>query len=311
MDMGKVKAKAKPKLVKAENGGKNGSVSLAPGIVLMDLDVSVWGAKAPLTPGDLGLEASSVPDDFYLGHRALIDKEIMRQARTREGRGRRILEKYGFAFPIGQTRAVPMAVIPSVEAELAEERKQFEAWVSQFVGTDYPALRDMYIKKHGEEVRKFFPTPEELRSRFGYEWVAIQVSVPTGNDENAAKVRARIETWVDDIAKALRAAATDTFTKIAGRLDNLHVAPSLCDRDLERLRNVVARLRSLNFLDDQAVETNLLSAKKLLDGLTAGEVRKDEAVAAQMKKALTSIVDGINAVSVDEVTAAYKRKLRI
>lgn len=304
----KVARRAKVNLTKQQNGGNGGAVSLAPGIVLMDLDVSVWGAKAPLTPEDLGLEENKIPDDFYLGHRALIDKAIMASARTVEGRGRRILKKYGFAFPIGQTRAIPSTMIATVEAELSQEKQRFDAWVTTFVQNEYPELKAAYIKKHGQEVAKLFPTPGELADRFSYEWIAIQVSLPNGNGENAAKVRARIESWVDDIAKALRAAATETFTKVAARIDKW---PRLSDRDLERLRTVVERLRSLNFLDDSAVEKSLVAAKNILNELGTGEFRKDEAVAAQMKTALASIVEGINSLSVDQVTATYKRKLRI
>jgi len=289
--------------------GANGStVNLTANIILMDLDVGVWGARKALTPQDLGKDPDDIPEEFYLGHKALIPRAALKPARTFEGRGRAILEKCGYVFPIGQTRAIPVGVIEEVEVELAKVRADFEEWLDEEFLPKYQTYLDAYVAKFGEENRRLFPTRDAVRSKFTFDWVCVTISVPKGNDDNALKVRKRIESWVDQVAEEYQTAAAQVFEVVAERLER---GGPISDRTFDRMKKAVNRLRSINFLDFEQVESALKDAQKLLETYTADGIKTDVDAKAAMQKALGKIVTEIKDASLEEVTTAYKRKLRI
>ena len=292
----------------SNGNGHNASAILSNDLVLIDLDVSVWGARKALTPEDLDKKPSEIPDIYYLGHKTLVPKESLKQGRALEGRGRSVLERYGFRFPIGMTRAVPVAVLPEVEAALEEVKQEFEAWADTFE-TDFPALKEATIAEHGEELRPLYPDAATVRSKFRFDWVIVNVSVPEGNSENAAKVKAKIESWVDEIAVEFRQTAAEVFDTVTKKLER---GEMVTEFSFNAVRRAIDRLRAINFLNDQTVEAQLAKAKEALSKFSAEGCRTDPLVRESARAALTTVVKEIkNVGDVNEITGGFKRKLRI
>ena len=292
----------------AKNGG---SVDLSDSVVLMDLDVSVYSARKALTPEDIGKTKADIPEEFYLGHQALLPKCALKFGRTLENRGRSVLDKYGSIFPVGQTRAIPLAVLPQVEAELADLQKKFVEWFEDTLLPKYPEYLEAMVAKFGEQLRKFYLTEKALRDRFAYEWVTINISLPKGNDENAKKVRGRIEAWVDQVALDLRSAASETLSTLASNLgsDKPAAIASISDSRMKKIRETLNRIRSCNFISDAKMDSILDEAEKLLEKKDTADLRSDEKSRHSMRAALGKLVDSLKGGEVAAVTTAFKRKL--
>jgi len=287
----------------------NGSV-LTSDVVLMDLNVSVWTGRVKLNPEDIGKTASEIPEDFYLGHKALVPKKVVKKIKGMESRGRSVLEKWGYSFPIGQTRAIPVGVVPEVVKRLQAVKDEFDGLAEEFAA-NFLTYREATIEKYGEALRPFYPSESSVRGRFSFDWVMVTIKLPhgEGTDENAAKVKKVVEGWIDEIGVQMRDAASSIFAKVA---DKLAKSEAVSERSFNSIRKSIERFRAINFLKDATVESKLREAMDLLNANNAADCRENPTVAASLGSALNTIMGQIADTSdLDAVTGGYKRRLRL
>jgi len=67
--------------------------------IVVDLTISVWGARAKLKPQDLGFADVDIPELIKLGHKDLMKKAYLSKINSVIGRAWDYLYKHSFAFP--------------------------------------------------------------------------------------------------------------------------------------------------------------------------------------------------------------------
>ena len=133
--------------------------------VIVDLSVSVWRAIAKLNPEEVGLEKSEVPDQVYLGHKALMKREFFRETKSITFKAGSWLYQHSWSFPVGQCRFVSYATLPKLLEKMREAEVNFNAAVDRMVGEYGPRRAEMieiFSKMFDEMLEKIYPNGHEL-----------------------------------------------------------------------------------------------------------------------------------------------------
>jgi len=159
-----------------------------------------------------------------------------------------------------------------------------------------------------------------LRSRFYFGWTFFEMAMPEGIraeltedlkldrlknawDDSQREVSRRLDKWVDDVGAAMRKEILNTCKSMKDSLDEGKV---IRESTLDRARETVRRLRSMNFIGDIQVEEMVNDLSKSLPGNSERDI---PAVALAFKGSLESIVKEAGDLSdISESTGEYKRR---
>ena len=284
------------------------TILLKEDLILVDLDVSVWGARERLAPADLDKAPQEIPDNVVLGHKKLLPPNALHEITSLRSQSRTVLERYGYRFPIGQARAVPVGVLSTVEEKLNTLQAQFTGAVEAFLSL-YPSHQDSMLSQYPRELQPSdYLMPDDVRRAFRFQWVAVNIALPT-DPENAKKVRERLDTWIDEIAQEFRVTAAGVFNTVREKLQKGEL---VSQASFNAITRAIERLQQINFLQDHTVEAQLQTAREILQAYSAKDCREAPSVAQTVRTTLDSLVGEIRDTSdIDIVTGAFKRKLRL
>jgi len=307
--------------------------------VVMDLTISVWGARAKLNPEDLGFK--EVPEIVKLGHKELMKKERLAKISTIVSQAWAYLYNHSFAFPFGDARFVPATLIEEVIAKENEFKALFEAAVNDFVEhyEEYRAemiskwneafseilmKQDDFVSQHKKQMllRKLdekYPNVYKLQGKFGFDLSIFEVSTPmfsslsqreakdgavehqTEEAIYAKKVSEKLDTFLDDVVDKLRKMILDTVSHVGDMSD----AGNLGGRTVKAFLRFADSFRKLDFVGfdvDQQIEA--LSQK--LSGAKKSDFT-DKEFKEELQKDLTEIHDKV--VNADVILGRFKRTI--
>ena len=178
--------------------------------VIGDLSISIWGSWSKLHPEELGL--SEIPEQIYLGHKNLMDRDYFGRINSVASRAFGYLHRYTFAFPFGDARFISYRLVPDVVEHMKQCRTEFEDAVDEFVANYQERKQKMLIKfreifgemlmkKHVatglvggldksfsgmdsavedmvDKLEKKYPTMSQLRRKFKFDFVVFEISTP-------------------------------------------------------------------------------------------------------------------------------------
>lgn len=194
---------------------------------LVDVNVSYWSGAKALTPDDLGLDPSTLPEAYRLGKKFLIPSEVIRNFRSVEAKARRTVEENSFQFPIGHARFVPKKKFPKVIETLKELHTQYETLVEDLVANyekyraemlpvyktaaetafdvstptgvqtfsieDREAAKTAFVDLFLKRIEAYYPVAETLRARFSLAWDVYEVAMPLLKKGDAGLIIAKGE----------------------------------------------------------------------------------------------------------------------
>jgi|GEM_PF-3561856 len=314
--------------------------------VVVDLTFGMWGAATKLNEEDLGLE--NVPSDkISLGHKKLIKKERLEKASSIIVEARNVLARNSFAFPFGDARFVPYARLNHVVEKMNEfEKEYFKARdeIAEELESDrlemlkeYEETFEKLLKQRNglsdserqdqkqsllAQLRKKYPSKEELKSKFRFEFVIFEVQSPEFKSITGAqaldkveevkelekvyreKVAKKLDAFLEDVVSTLKGRILDIVTRLSNRVENDNVKMS----SVNSFKRFAESFRQLDFMDldvDRAISS---LEKKLAD------VEKKDLSDVAFKQALAEELDKVkeaaNSVDISKVMGRFKRNLR-
>lgn len=301
--------------------------------VLIDLGISYWRGKRPLSAQDLGVEPEDVPEIFSLGRKLVIPKEAVARFDRVQARAYYLIDQFTFPFPTGRSRFVPYSVLPQVLEELKELRGRFEQEIDRFLDK-YDEYRQQMVEKypeHREALERGYTPAKELRKRFHFTQALYEVSLPKNIrfkavDERDARAdadarrlalvqaeesyrkefQAQIDQFLSSSVGNLRATVGTAVVQLAERIKK---GDLITKQSLDTVRRAIDRFRDLNFAGDSEVESKLTELEALMP------TSKDKFNEAEFKQAFQTSLDSalstITESDISKVTGEYKRRVRL
>lgn len=290
--------------------------------VLIDIDIYWWKGWTHLTANDIDKEESDIPDIIKLGSKRMLDNAVFKELQVIDSRSRVLIDKYSYPFMISTVRFVPYTVLPELLEELTQLQKAFNAFVENFIFT-YDLNKQNFLAKYPQyedKLKDRYPTAWELRSRFLYTWQLFEMQIPQDIkaemiDENQVaalqdawsdsrnKVEERLNSWVETVAKLMR---KEIVTICKNMKDSLDEGKIVRASTLERARDTVKRLRSMNFIEDEGIEEVLNSLESQIPQDWDREVPE---IMNAFSGTLKSTMDEMGTLSdVNTETGKYRRR---
>lgn len=311
--------------------------------ILVDVNIRAWTGSLALTPSDLGLKETEVATAYHLGRKFLIPEEVIREFKTLDGRARHAVERASFPFPIGATRFMPRVRFEKVEEELLEIRRDYmaqvdsliehyeeykakmipvyqqaseQAWSKQQsagVQTQSPEelekAKTEYLETFMTKIRAAYPTADYLRGCYSLTWDVFKVAPSEEDAKYNQQIKDKMESFIGDVVTSLRQETIDLCTKIS---TNIAGGKVVRGKTLNSIKNFIERFKSLNFIGDATIETQLESLKKEFLDVHTSESMETAEVQVELQrrlKDLANVAGSFNDVSA--ITGLYKRKVRL
>jgi Protein of unknown function (DUF3150) len=301
--------------------------------ILLKLDVTVWTGSAALSAPDLGLDPGTIAAHYTLGRKRLVPKAALDPIVTIVRQARYALESLSHALPDG-SRFVLEAATPEVEAQLTRARERFGAAVEAFFAAfprwraemapewdaaaraawetaGCPGEAAPFVAAFLARVEAAYPTTEALRRKFDFFWWAYTLRLAGGDRvelagvadaERArraadaayrAEVEARVASALERNLAGFRAQVAEACRTVLA-----HIASDRPVREgaLARLRRTIRRFRALNFVEDDALESQLAAFERAcLEGLDPAAVSQAPDLRATLAAGLQAVVEAATA----------------
>lgn len=301
---------------------------------LVQVHVAKWSMACRLSKEDLDI-TEAVPSFIKLGNKMLIKQEVFSKFCAIEGKARKFLTDNSHAFPIAQAHFVPRKKLIKVVDTLNEFKVEYNKLTEEFL-TNYDTYKEEMLTSfdaYRGKLETFYPPLEHIRSKFGFDLSIFEIALPKKLKETdllgikaeeaaIAELKKRyesemenqykkgvdmIDTFLKDTVQNVRGQVVEVFETIADKIKNREV---ITKTNLTSMKNIIDNFKSLDFLDDDAINTKLLEVESLL--ATNADFKENKKVIETLGKAVSSVLETAKDITdVSTVTGRYFRKVTI
>jgi hypothetical protein len=244
----------------------------------------------------------------------LVSKSELLAITQIEQRSRKILDRCSVPFEIANAHFVPVKLLPTIQAQIEELKKEFfervDSFISRFekireeIQTKYTEFYDKCLKNY------YPPNPSELRKYYIFEYYVFKISglgsieqsdttELTNRHELLAKMQEKMKTELDEFinmyVSAMRQETTKFCDLMAARIsgkpygDETEVK-KLTPRSIGSFRKYVDRFRDMNIFGDGEIEKLLIDFQQTyLDSGVGPKHFESTNVKSSVEKALETI----------------------
>lgn len=294
--------------------------------VLVDLDIGYWLAKSRNTARDLGVKEEKLPKYVIgLGTKRLVPKSLSDRWRRIAGKARYTVRRYSFPFPIGDCAFVPMKAVPKVEDRLRALQQDFDH-ERKYLVKNYDKIQTATTKQF-PVLKPLYPQKAVVSSKFYFTWQLFSVKLPKqaqlaatsrrkaqaaeqAQQRAAAELEKRVQGFVNEAVKTLRAKTAEICEKIADKIKTKEV---VTQRSLTELNSFIERFKLMNFAGDDEVERRLEALQReVLQGNKADDFADDEALRTALVSSLNDVRKAAEQVTdIASVTGGYRRRIAV
>ena len=274
----------------------NGSINIFEEGILVDTNISRWGAKQKLRADDLGLDGKELPDIFYLGHKKMIHHSNFKEINTVANEANIYLNQHSIPFPIHGVKFLPKSMVTDVIEKLNEFKFRYDELVNDFVDNKYDLAVKEIKKEFPDEwntMKYNYPTKSQLKNKFSFDYQVYQLTLPNekagilSKDEIIAQ-RKKINVQVEE------------FAVIIFKQNSIDNILDMCDRFQD----------GLNFLNDKSVTKVIKELKVMFKNTDANDIRSDSKLMKTIEGQLSTVVKKMTDVNDYKIAVtSYKRKL--
>jgi len=323
---------------------------------LVDVNVRVWTAERRLQKEDLGIEDNEISEAFTLGHKKLVPPDVIAKFRHLDYLARATLYRYSFHFEFGSARFVPKKAFIKFAQEMDKVVDDFNDEANKFA-LNYDRYRlemrqhylkaaneayirksalcgglkesqENFVKRFLERVDKYYPSAEEIRTKFSMDYVVFQMALPDLSQasyedlaEESEKIRMmqdayqmaltnKVRAFVDKIVDELRGKATTVLQQVA---NSIQQGKKITEPTLRMIRKMIAEYKDMNVVGDAAFEKVLVEFKtRVLDVYNAKQIRNDDALRQNLYKELKGLVElASDRAAITGLADNYRRQLSL
>lgn len=311
---------------------------------LVNLHIAMWGMSYSLTEDDIKLD-KRLPEIIKLGKKMLIRPSVYNAFRNLQSRARNYLYSHSFTFPlVPQAHFVPRTKYLEVNNKLNEYKNEFLNLKQEFV-ENYNRYKEQaleYYAQHAdqlniESLEALYPDIDYVTGKFSFEIVSFEVKLPTEfanidiHTEVARELAAdaakqekslefqqeyqnqlsthmnKINEFVGEVIDTLRSKVIEHCSIVLKKIKKKDV---VTDSSIKMLMTHINEFRSLNFVEDKAIETELLKVEKLL--VSGNDFSKDKDAVQELQNCLNGVIDEAkNMTDVANISGEYFRKLEV
>lgn len=311
---------------------------------LVNLHIAMWGMSYSLTEDDIKLD-KRLPEVIKLGKKMLIKPSVYNGFRNLQNRARNYLYSHSFSFPlVPQAHFVPRGKYLEVNKKLNEYKKEFLELKEEFVNKyhEYKQHALDYYAQHSdqlniESIEALYPDITFVSNKFSFEIVSFEIKLPTEfaavdihtevareiaadvakretAEEYQAEYKSQLEThmgkinqFVGEVIDTLRSKVIEHCSIVLKKIKKKDV---VTDASIKMLMNQINEFRSLNFVEDKAIENELSKVEKLL--VSGNDFSKDKDAVMELQTCLNSVIDEAKNMSdVANISGEYFRKLEV
>lgn len=276
--------------------------------MLVEFNASVWTARKldkSTTDEVVTNKNAAAKDAARVNKHLLAGRTELDTVQQMIGRARNYVYDHTLPWSDSGLRLLPTVNFMAFNEKMAQFEEEFERLVSDFV-TIYPTLITAQALALGDMFKRDdYPTANEIMTKFAFR--VGYLPVPTAGDfrvdiGNAAqeelkeKLNRMAEERVDSAMKDIRARLGEHLKRMSDRLTTDYVQgeakqrrfhDSLVDGALE----LCDLTKALNVVGDPALETARRELEQALLGVTPTELRKNEHIRQDTKKAVDAILN--------------------
>lgn len=306
--------------------------------VIITKDVFGDDVERPMTEA----EKQAIPENIKLGHRRLLLPKHTEKVEQIERHARAFLDDKSFPFGSrhqkrqARVRFVHISKVPYVLGELEDRRTAFFSAVDELI-ENYETYKEEMREKFPDQwnlLQTFYPEPGRIRAGYSFDFQAYGISFPSALDvvdiakaknmdaetkAHAAHLRnirestrrsmeQQVSGFVEQVFTDVRARAVDVFTGITDRIKE---GKPMTGRSLNRIRDVIAEVKDMDFMDDREFKAKLDEIAGHLEGVDT--LKDDEAMTRQLSNMMQSVVEFHNQNTAEHAAARtqtyFKRRL--
>lgn len=290
--------------------------------VLVDLSMGRWGARKKLKASDIDKKENEIPEIFSLGQKWKVEKGNFKVFSIIAYSADAIIKRYSIPFPIKGIVFVPNSFLTPLLKELKELKAKYEEEADVFSSATYKEAIERIKRKfpkQWEGMRTEYPSAEEVRSKFYFDYQVFKLSMPDTNamskeaiaDQKAA-FKNKVDEFVDMYSKTIKQEIAAMTANLAERFLK---GGTFKQNSIDNILDLCDRFENgLNLFDDRELTESIQSMKRMFTKNKSAEaIRNDEKLMSKLGKelrAMTKAVEGkIETVSEDLKT--FKRKLTL
>jgi hypothetical protein len=278
--------------------------------MLVEFNASVWTARKldKSTTDEVTSNKNAAKDAARVNKHLLAGRTELEVIQQAVGRARQYVYDNTSPWSDSGLRLLPNTRFIKFAERMNEFDEEIAALVKAFI-VIYPSLITAQAMALGDMFRRDdFPTPNDLVTKFSFR--VNYMPVPTAGDfrvdvgnkaqeELKAKLESLTQERIDHAMADVRARLGERLKRISDRLTTDYVQgeaktrrfhDTLVDGALE----MCDLAKSLNIINDPALETARRELEQLLIGVTPSELRKDETIRQDVKKNVDAILDKFN-----------------
>ncbi len=276
--------------------------------MLVEFNASVWTARKldkSTTDEVVTNKNAAAKDAARVNKHLLAGRTELDTVQQMIGRARNYVYDHTLPWSDSGLRLLPTVNFVSFNERMSQFEEEFESLVASFIGI-YPTLITAQALALGDMFKRDdYPTANEIMTKFAFR--VGYLPVPTAGDfrvdiGNAAqeelkeKLNRMAEERVDAAMRDIRARLGEHLKRMSDRLTTDYVQgeakqrrfhDSLVDGALE----LCDLTKALNVVNDVGLETARRDLEQALLGITPNELRKNEHIRQDTKKAVDAILN--------------------
>lgn len=248
--------------------------------------------------------------------KTLLESGELEAIRKHDTKLRKYLANTCLPYDMGGVMLLPMGLVVQANAKLKEHLEERNVLVDTFI-TAYPSIKEKAKEQLGTlYVESDYPTAEELKSKFYFQWrlftfevpgqlAAIDVELAQQEQEKAA---ATIQEAAKEIVQVMRITLYEMVDHLKERLTpGADGKPKvLRESAIEKLKDFLNNFDLRNVTNDKALAQEVEKAKALLSSTTASTLRTSDEWREKIRKGMENITDSLGELVQDRPARKFK-----
>lgn len=278
---------------------------------LVQLSTSIWQGSRIVDQGVI--ERLGKNSDWIKGRKYLINPELLGPIKTAVQQARKTIQKYALPFPITSIYLVPKESLVVIDEALQAFYERFWEKVEHF--------NDVYGEAV-DEARDFLGDlynqtdyPEDVRSKFKFEWRFLTLSVPEQTSVLSPEVYEREKekflTMMEETRELASITLADEMGKIVStlteKLNDTDTPRTLNSSMFNKLNEFLNGFEKRNLFEDEMLIELTNQAREVIGGVSPFGIRYNDEMRNTIRTAMGELNESIG-VAIEELP---RRKLKL
>lgn len=267
---------------------------------LIQLNATCWQLDKQLPPALLA-DVGNV--DYLRGRKLLLPPDATALIKQIIGKARNYLRKIALPFPVTGCLLVPKKLIPEIQEHLQKLEWEYNSAVEDFIYWYPQAIEDARISLAELFNSCDYPTREEIKSRFRFQWRYITIG-PSGSHvlppsiykDEVDKFRNLMEQARQEAIASLRGEFVTLIANLSEKLSGSQDGKpkKLRDAAVENLREFLDNFAQRNLFEDSQLAELVSQCRSLISGTTARDIRTNMQVKENLHNGMTSLLESMD-----------------